>query len=90
MNTKVVVSGNITKDAMSKSKIDPCEVSNWRVKANLVLCVRCGKEIHGRCAGVKRVTQKFSRNLAWRKCEGNIGEAVEQEEKLCDEVETVR
>ena len=25
-----------------------------------------------------------------RKCEGNIGEAVEQEVKLCDEVETVR
>ena len=30
--------------------------------------------------------------MYWRKCiyEGNIGEAVEQEEKLCDEVETVR
>ena len=28
-------------------------------------------------------------NLACRKCEGNIVEAVEQEEKLCDEVETV-
>ena len=24
------------------------------------------------------------------RCEGTIGEAVEQEEKLCDEVETVR
>ena len=32
----------------------------------------------------------FSRNLACRKCEGNIGEAVEEEEKSCDEVETVR
>ena len=28
-------------------------------------------------------------NLACRKCECNVGEAVEQE-KLCDEVETVR
>ena len=27
---------------------------------------------------------------SYRKCEGNIGKAVEQEEKLCDEVETVR
>ena len=27
-------------------------------------------------------------NFTSRKCEGNIGEAVEQEEKLCDEVET--
>ena len=31
----------------------------------------------------------FQRNFTCRKCEGNIGEAVEQEEKLCDEVETV-
>ena len=30
------------------------------------------------------------RNFVCRKYEGNIGEAVEQEEKLCDEVETVR
>ena len=32
----------------------------------------------------------FSSNLTQRKCEGNIGEAVEQEEKLCNEVETVK
>ena len=36
------------------------------------------------------MTQKTSRNCACRKCEQNIGEAVEQEEMLCDEVETVR
>ena len=36
------------------------------------------------------MTQKFSRHITCRKCEGNIGEAVEQEAKLCDEVETVR
>ena len=36
------------------------------------------------------VTQKFSRNFTYRKCDGNIGEAVEQEEQLCDKVETVR
>ena len=32
----------------------------------------------------------FWGNLANMKCEGNTGEPVEQEEKLCDEVETVR
>ena len=36
------------------------------------------------------MTPKFQRNLASRKCEGNIKEAVEQEERLCDEVETAR
>ena len=40
--------------------------------------------------GVKWVTPKFSKNFTCKKCEWNIGEAVEQEEKLCDEVETVR
>ena len=35
------------------------------------------------------VTQKSSQNFTCRKCEGNIGEAVEQEEKLYDDVETV-
>ena len=59
------------------------------VKANSVLCIQCGKWIHDRCARVKRVIPKFPRNFTCRRCEGNIGEAVEQEEKLCDEVETV-
>ena len=30
------------------------------------------------------MTQKFSQNFTCRKCELNIGEAVEQEEKLCE------
>ena len=42
-----------------------------------------------RCAGVKRVTPPFSGNFTCRKCGGNIGEAVEQGVKLCNEVETV-
>ena len=74
---------------MSQSKVDTCGVCSLTVMANSVLCVQCDKWIHCRCAGVKRVTPKFSRNFTCRKCEGNIGEAVEQEVKLCDEVETV-
>ena len=34
------------------------------------------------------VTAKFLRNLASRKCEGNTGKSVEQDESLCDDVET--
>ena len=60
------------------------------VKANSVLCLQCGKWIRGRFAGVKRVTQEFFGNFTCRRCEGNIGEAVEWEEKLCHEVEIVR
>ena len=58
--TKVIVCGDITKDVMSKSKVEPCGVCNLRVMVNSVLCLHCGKLIHGRCASVKRVTPKFS------------------------------
>ena len=40
--TKVMVNG-ITKDGLSKSKVDPCWICIVRVKANLVLYVQCGK-----------------------------------------------
>ena len=57
--TKVMVNGDITKDGMSKCKVDPCEVYSWRVKANSAMCIQCGKWIHGRCAGLKMVTPKY-------------------------------
>ena len=57
--TKVTVSGGITKDGMSKCKVDLCVVCSLKVKANSVLCLQCGKWIYGRCVGVKRLTPKF-------------------------------
>ena len=42
-----MVSGSITKDGLSKSKVDPCGVCSLKVMANSVLCVQCGKCIHG-------------------------------------------
>ena len=50
--TKVMVSGGITKDGMSKSKVDPSGAFSLKVKANTALCLLCGKWMHGRCAGV--------------------------------------
>ena len=35
------------------------------------------------------ITTMSSQNFACMKCEGNIEEALEQEEKLCNEVETI-
>ena len=84
-----MVSGDVTMDGMSESMVDPCGICSLRAKANSVLCLQCGKWTHGRCAGMSSVTTKLSRNFACRKCDGNIGEAVKQEETLCDEVETV-
>ena len=59
-------------------EIDPCGVCSLRIRAEF--CVQCGKWIQGRCTGMKMVTSKFSRNFDCRKCEGNIGKAVKQEE----------
>ena len=44
--TKMMISGGITKDGMSKSKVDPCMVCSLRAKANSVLCIQCGKWIY--------------------------------------------
>ena len=85
-----MVNSGIKQDGLSKIKVDPCGVHSLRVKANSVLCAQCGKWIHGRSAALKRVTPKSLMNSTCRKCEWNIGEAVDQEEKLCDEVETVK
>ena len=38
----------------------------------------------------KEIFQEYSRNHTCKKYEENIGEGVQQEERSCDEVETVR
>ena len=58
--TKVMACDGITKDGISKSKVDSCWVCSLSVKANSVLCLQCAKLIHGRCDRVKKVTQTFS------------------------------
>ena len=35
--TKVMVSGGITNDGLSKHKVGPCGICSLRVKANLIL-----------------------------------------------------
>ena len=50
--------------------------------------MQCGKWIHSCFAIVKRFTIEFKK-IVGGKYEGNIGESVEQDEKLCDEVKTV-
>ena len=77
--TNVMVSDRITKDGLSKSNVVPCGVCCLGVKANSVLCVQCGRWIHGRCAGLKRMTPNIPTNFTCKKCERNIGEALEQE-----------
>ena len=44
--TKVMVSGGITQDGLSKSKVDPCGVCRLRAMAKSSLCVQCDRRFH--------------------------------------------
>ena len=52
------VSSDIAMDGLSKGIVYPW-VCNLRVKVNLILCVQCGRLIHGKCAEVKWVSPEF-------------------------------
>ena len=64
--TKVVVSG--TEDEVSVSKVDHCGICGKRVMANSMLCVKCGKCIHGRSMKVKRLTPMLGRDFMCGRC----------------------
>ena len=72
------------------SKIDPCGICGKRVMANSVLCAKCGKWIHSRCAKVKRVTPRLGRDLVCGRCKNQVNGVVGPVEELCEEVESMR
>ena len=86
--TKVVASG--AEGEVAVSKVDPCGICGKRVMANSVLCVKCGKWIHGRCPKVKRVTSRLGRDFVCGRCKKQADGLAEPVEDLCEEVETVR
>ena len=57
--------------------------------ANSVLYTKCGNWVHGKCAKIKRVTDRLAMRFVCLKCKGIMEETVDSIEKLCDEVETV-
>ena len=47
-----------------KIKVDTCQVCILSAKANSVLCLQCGKCIHGMvCGGIKMVTPMLQKNV---------------------------
>ena len=48
--------------------------------------VHCSKSLHNSCGGVMKVILMFSKDFAYRKCEGTIGQSME----LCNELKAVR
>ena len=51
------------KGEVFKSKVDPCSKCCKRVMANSMLCTKCGKWLHGRCAKMKRVTSTLAKGF---------------------------
>ena len=59
---------NIKKTKMmmtgSKGKVDSCIKWGKRAMTNLVLCSKCGKWVHGRCARMKWVSSTLAKGFA--------------------------
>ena len=56
---------------------------------NLVLRMKCGNWVHGRCAKIKGVTTRLAPRFVCSRCRGIFEGTVDSIQKLCDEVETV-
>ena len=59
--TKVMVSG--WKGEVLKSTVDPYAKCGKKVMANSMMCTKCGKWVHGRCAKMKRVTSTVAKGF---------------------------
>ena len=59
--TKVMVSGS--KGEVFKSKVDSCAKCGQRV-----MCTKCRKWVHGRCAKMKRVTSILAKGFVCKLC----------------------
>ena len=89
VKTKVMVSkiGQISMKPSSKKY--PCGICGRKTMANAVLCESCGNWIQGSYVKINRVTNTLAIDLEHRKCKGCHKNAVDQEEKLHEDVETL-
>ena len=69
---KVMVNEGITKDGLSKSKVDTYGIYRLSVRVSIILCVQCGKWFHSRCASMSRVALLVSGDFACRECGENV------------------
>ena len=87
---KVMVSSS--KVEVLKSKVDPCAKCSKRVTANSVMCTKCDKRVHGKCAKMKRVTSTLSKGFVCELCVDTKEGIVEPGEELSffDQVDFVK
>ena len=88
--TKVMVSG--LKGEVLKSKVDPRAKCGKMVMANLVMCTKCGKWVHGRCAKMKRMTFTLAKGFICELCVDIMEGIVEPGEEISffDQVDFVK
>ena len=68
-----------------------CRICGKRVTVNVVLCTKCNQWIYGKCFKLKKVTPSAARFFVCNMCDKAInGAGEEQQEVMCDEVETVK
>ena len=85
----MMASVGITSYGLSKNTVNLCVASGVGVKANIVLCVKCGKQINSPCAGVRAERRRLYNDSACRKCEENIGSSGAGK-TLCNEAKPIR
>ena len=71
-----------SKGKIFKSKVDPCVECDKSVKANSVMCTKCGKWVRGRCAKMKRVTLSLAKDFVCKEYFETIERIVEPDEEL--------
>ena len=87
--TKMMACGS--EDEVKQSRIGPCGICGKRVTVNSVLCTKCDQWIHGKCLKLKKITASAARFFICSNCDkATNGAGEEQQEVICDEMETVR
>ena len=84
-----MVSGLKGEAIKSKTKCAKCDK---RVMENLMMCTKCGKWVHSRCAKMKIVTSTLAKSIVCRECVKTIKGIVEPDNKISfyDQVELVK
>ena len=88
--TKIMVSGS--KGEVIKSKVNLCAKCDKRVMENSMMCTKCGKWVHGKCAKMKRVISTLAKVFFCELCVHTKEGIVEPGEEIScfDQVDLVK
>ena len=81
-----------SKCEVLKSRVDQYVMCGKGVMANLMMCTKCGKWVHGRCTKMKRVTSTLAKGFVCELCVDTTEGIVEPGEEISffDQVDFVK